>query len=249
MTVIAIANQKGGVAKTTTAVNLAAGLARLNYPTLLIDFDSQASAALALGLDPAPATRRLLLGGETLAGLVIEARAALAVLRSDESLADVRDWLALKVVRQRGAMEALGVALAGHRYRFVVIDCGPGLDILTLNALVASEVVLMPVRVDFLSAAGTAQHLETIDGIQQVGSRTELRYVVPTFFDRRTRRSGEILDLLIETFGPLVTDPIRDNTRLAEAPHEGRTIWEHDPKSAGAEDYDKLVRRVLYDFG
>jgi len=250
MTVITVCNAKGGVGKTTTAYNLASRLAHKRGRTLLIDLDSQASAGLALGLEPAPATYRLLLAGDPLPDLVTEARPGLDILRSDDTLADLRDWLAVRSARNAGsALNALSKVLKPHlqSYAFTVIDSGPGLDILTLNGLMVATDVLVPVSVDFLSAAGTRQHLDTLDGLRKLGGTARLSWIVPTFCDLRLLRAREILEMLERTFGELVTEPIRTNTRLAEAPHLGLTIWEHDPKAIGAEDYDKLVRRVLDD--
>ena len=246
--ILAIANQKGGVGKTTTAVNLAHGLARYNKRVLLIDLDHQGSAALALGIEPAPATYRLLLSREPLTKLIVPARDNLDFLASDNSLADVRDWIGMKSMRDsRGALGRLRDAVQGEigRYDFVLIDCGPGLDMLTLNALMLAGEVLIPVSMDFLSAAGTRQHLQTLDEMQQAGGSAELRFVVPTRYDGRLNRAKKYLALLQQTFGDLVTQPIRNNTRLAEAPDYGRTIFEHDPKSLGAQDYDALGRSVL----
>lgn len=247
--VIAIANNKGGTAKTTTTANLGHGLTRSGKRVLLIDFDSQGSLSLSLGLDPAPGTQRLLLANDPLDQVITEARPGLDLVRSNDTLADVRDWLAIKSARDaRSALRALSDALAGNvgDYDFVLIDCGPGLDILTLNALMVAHWVMVPVSVDYLSAAGTRQHLDTLDGLSEIGGRAELKFIVPTFYDRRTNRSQEILELLQRTFGPLVTTPIRTNTRLAEAPHTGKSIFEFAPKSNGAEDYTVLVNRVNY---
>lgn len=248
--VIVIANQKGGVGKTTTAVNVAHGLALRGHQTLLIDLDSQGSAGLSLGIDPTPATYRLILSKEPLPELVARVRENLDLLTSDESLADVRDWLAVKSARDaNSALRALTSGLDGHmeNYEFVIIDCGPGLDILTLNALIAGTDVMVPVSVDFLSAAGTRQHLDTLEGLREVGGKARLHWVVPTYFDGRLIRAREIMALLENAFGELLTEPIRRNTRLAEAPHSGETIFEYDPKALGAEDYGKLVERVIHD--
>lgn len=118
--------------------------------------------------------------------------------------------------------------------------------LLVINALLATQELMLPVSVDFLSAAGTRQQLDTLDDIAEADDAAQLRYVVPTFYDQRTNRAKEILSMLQNAFGKLVTDPIRQNTRLAEAPHYGETIFEHDSKSYGAEDYRTLTQRVLY---
>lgn len=203
--IIAVANAKGGTGKTTTAVNLAHGLALQGQRVLLVDLDSQGSASLALGLERAAALHRLLVADDPLPGLVVAARKHLDMLRSNDTTADVRDWLGVKAARDaRAALNALGRALGDHvaAYDFVVIDCAPALDILTLNALMAAREVLVPVSVDFLSAAGTRQHIETLDGLRDMGGKAELRFVVPTFYDGRLIRAREILETLQRAFGP-----------------------------------------------
>ena len=244
---IAVVNQKGGVAKTTTAVNVAHGLALSGYRVLLIDLDSQGSATLSFGLDLAPATYRLLLAKEPLAKIVVRTRPNLDVLPSDESLADVRDWLAVRSTRSRGILSTLTDAIgkSAEDYDFILMDCGPGLDLITLNALMFADTLLVPVSVDYLSAAGTRLQIETLRGLEEVGGEAKLRYLLPTFYDGRLRRAREILGLLQTHFGSIVTDPIRANTRLAEAPHHGQTIFEYDSNANGAKDYQELVRRIL----
>lgn len=248
--IIAISNQKGGTGKTITAVNLAHALARSGQRVLLVDFDSQGSAALALGFDPSPATYRLIMQGQALPDLVVTARPGLDLLPSDTSLADVRDFLGVKSTRGgKDALQALASALQDHLhiYDYVLIDCAPGLDLLTLNVLMVAGEILIPVSMDFLSAAGVNQYLQTVDDMQVAGSKAELRYVVPTRYDGRLNRVQKILAILQRTFGDLVTTPIRNNTRLGEAPHYGQTIFEHDPAALGAADYSALCERVKAD--
>jgi chromosome partitioning protein len=199
-------------------------------------------------MERGPATKTLLLSETPLPELVIEARPRLDLLTSNDTLASVRDWLAVRSARDvRGALRGLFDAISPYadQYDYILIDCGPGLDILTMNALLLAHQVLVPVSVDFLSAAGTSQHLETIGGLREMGGRAEISYVVPTMFDTRTTRSHEILEILKRAFGDLVTEPIRSNTRLAEAPHTGQTIFERDPGAIGADDYEALVWVVI----
>ncbi len=249
--IMAIANQKGGVGKTTTAINLACGLAHEGHKTLLIDFDSQGSASLALGLGRGPGIRRLLLAQEPLPSVLQPTRENLDMVTSNDALADIRDWLI--TVRGRNAetaIRALAEALKDYiaPYKFVLIDCGPGLDILTINALTAATAILVPVSPDFLSAEGTKQHLEISMSMYNLGKRAHLKYIVPTMYDVRLRRCREYYHMLLDAFGAMVTDPIRENTYLAEAPYYGQSIFEYDPSSLGAADYDKLTRRVIYDY-
>lgn len=247
--IIAVANQKGGTGKSTTAVNLAHGLTLKAQNVLLVDFDSQGSATLSLGLTPAPATYQLLMEREPLADVVMGTeRQGLHLLASDATLADVRDWLGIQAGRNyKRAVGLLNGVLSGQvdDYDFVIIDCGPGLDMISYNAIAAADEIMVPVSMDFLSAAGTRQHLDTIEDVQKRGGNGRLAYVVPTKYDGRLNRSKTILELLQNTFGELVTEPIRNNTRVAEAPHYGQTIFEHDSSAAGAVDYAKLTMRVL----
>lgn len=244
--ILAIANQKGGVGKTTTAVNLAHGLALEGKRVLLVDWDSQGSATRALGLEPTPDTARLIVSGEPIGDLTKPARERLDILRSNDRLASVRDYLAVQATQTPAkARTALRTALepALATYDMILIDCGPGLDQLVINALLAAQTLILPVSVDYLSAAGTRQQLDTLEAIGE--DAAELLYVLPTMYDQRTKHAKKMLAMLERAFGPKLAPPIRINTRLREAAHVGQTIFEYDAGSYGAEDYQTLTQRVL----
>lgn len=243
---IVVSNEKGGVGKSTTAVNLAHALTLRGRSVLLIDFDPQGSASRHLRHDPTPATRKMLLGDDSPKKLAVEVRPNLHLLSSNIELADVRDYLAMKMGRDPdGARLAFKHCLKGLRgYDYIVTDCSPAVDILTINAMMAGDRLLVPVSADYLSAVGTDQHLQTLQLVEELGGKIELSYIVPTRFDGRTKRARRILELLQEAFDDLVTDPIRANTSIAEAAHYGKTIFEHAPNSNGAADYAALAETV-----
>lgn len=251
---IVVANEKGGVGKTTTAVNLAHGLALLRGSrVLLVDLDTQAGATISLGYEPWPGSHDLLISRVPLADVCVPARPGLDLVPSNEELALAALYLsAMEAQRGRDAVRARArlsemLREASANYDFVVLDCGPGLDILTLNAFTFADDALVPVALDYLSEIGTLPFVEAIGEMQQYGRAATLRYVVPTFYQAGLPGIQRVLDRLQDFYKDLLTEPIRRNIRVAEAPEEGQTIFEYAPNSAGAQDYTTLVDRVYYD--
>lgn len=249
---ILVANEKGGVGKTTTAVNLAHGLAWLmKKKVLLIDLDTQAAATISLGYSPASASHDLLMKQAQFNDLVFSARERLDLVRSNEELALALAYLDAMEAK-RGMVDTargrLKEALDRNdgRYDFVIIDCGPGLNILTINALTYCQEVLVPISLDFLSEVGTEPFINAIASMRTLNVPVRLRYIVPTFYHVRHQGNERVLERLRAAYKGLVTAPIRRNTDIAEAPEFGKTIFEHAPKSAGAQDYETLSRRVSH---
>lgn len=240
---IAIANRKGGCSKTTTAVNLAHGLALRGHRTLLIDTDSQGHVAISLGLRGFESTLAELLEGEaTVEQVVIEARPSLDVIPADDRLSRTKRELA----RDDLGAHRLSKALEGlEGYEFVILDVGPGWDTLSVAVLLFADEVILPVNLEFLSLVGVRAQMESIEAIRSYHSELVIAYILPTKLDRRTRQSQEALDMLRAHFGKLVAEPIRVNVRLSEAASFGKTIFEYDRRSRGAEDYSRLVEEVL----
>ena len=246
-TVYAIANQKGGVGKTTTAVNMAACVAEAGYSTLLVDLDPQCNATVALGLSKQVDrnTYRCLLSQEE---LVEAARpsgiANLAIVPSTPDLAGAT----VELPRLPGSEGRLRDALAGVRQRFdhVVLDCPPSLGPLTVNALVAADRVIVPVQTEYFALEGLAQLLDTLSLIQrELNPRLTVLGMILTMHDGRTRLARDVEREVREHFPSLVFDTVVPrNVRLGEAPSFGLPVLRHAPHSAGSAAYLKLAKEV-----
>jgi chromosome partitioning protein len=247
--IIALISRKGGVGKTTTAVNLSAALARSGKRVLLIDLDSQASASLSLGVDRgalAPSVADVLAGGVAVDQAVREtAIAGLHLVTASVDLVHADADLA----RSRGREGRLRAALApiAGAYDFIFLDCPPSLSLLPVNAVVASDAFLAPVVPQFLAASGIPNLLAAAQRVAwDAGVRTRPLGVLLTMVDYRTRATRETIDLIRGELGSLVfAIEIRVNTRLAEAPRAGQTIFQFDPTATGAAAYQLLAEELL----
>ena len=247
--VIAIANQKGGVGKTTTVVNLAACLASSDQRTLVIDCDPQANTTSALGFPKDPARRTLyqaLILGESVDRVTIDARIdCLELIPSDKNLAGA----AVELVDLEGReykLKAL-VELVRRKYDFILLDCPPALDLLTLNALAASDSVLVPIQCEYLALEGVSELLDTLMRLRrQLNPSLEIEGILLTMYDDRTTLSKQVAADLRSFFGGQVFETvIPRNVRLAEAPSHGLPVIFYDIHSRGAEAYIQLAKEVL----
>jgi chromosome partitioning protein len=242
---ISISLSKGGVGKTTTAVNLSAALAISGRKVLLIDTDTQAQAGKALGLRPEVGLADFMLGHASFADAVVAARPNLDLLAGGHRLAAVKQVIAESDMRQE---ETLSAALQPYigTYHYVILDTSPGWDNLQINVLFFAEEVLTPVNLEVLSLDGLIEFTRRIDEVRRYHDVT-LRYVLPTALDRRVKQTSEIMPQLVHHFDTAVCEPIRYNVRLSEAPAHGQHIFEYDPQSNGAHDYMELTKRIVSD--
>jgi len=244
--IIAVVNQKGGVGKTTTAINVAAQLAGAGKPVLLIDLDPQGNATSGIGVPKDHAgqtTYELLIGQASLAQTVQETHVAqLFVAPANANLAGAEVELVGRPQREF----ALKKALTSGQYEYILIDCPPSLGLLTINALTAADSVLIPVQAEYYALEGLGQLLNTIQAVRgSTNPQLGLLGIVLTMFDKRNSLSEQVLKEVREYFGDkLFETVIPRNVRLAEAPSYGRTIYEHDRWSKGARAYKSLAKEV-----
>ncbi len=250
--IIAITNQKGGVGKTTTVINLGAALAEQGIKVLLVDLDPQGNASTAMGVDSSQRTATtmdLLLGKSELRSIIRTGKnpnLSIVPASKDLSFAEVQ------LIERRNRSELLRLALHNgqetrRNYQFILIDCPPSLNLVTINALVASHAVLVPLQSEFYALEGLSQLLLTVREVREAGNpNLRIEGIVLTMFDRRNNLSLQVEEDARDNLGELVFKTvIPRNVRISEAPSFAKSVLEHDSSSKGASAYRALAQEII----
>lgn len=242
--IISLMNHKGGVGKTTSSINIGAGMVELGKKVLLIDLDPQANLTLSLGVPRQPATIYEALKGESDI-MPVSVKPGLDVVISTLDLSSAE----MELINEAGREYILRELFEPLReiYDFVIVDCPPSLGLLTLNALTASDYVVIPLQTEFLAMQGLAKIKQVIQKVRlRLNKDLEIAGVLPTMYDARKVLNRDVVETIKKYFGPLVFNTyIRDNVSLAEAPAQQKDIFAYSRNSSGAEDYLNLAREIV----
>ncbi len=251
--VLALANQKGGVGKTTTAVNVACDLAERGYRTLLVDLDPQGNATSSVGLDKRAIERTvydLIVDGADIEDVIVgDVRPGLDLIGANHLLAGAE--VELTSLTRPQLRLAAALAPVRERYDVIIVDCPPSLGLLTVNGLAAADDVMIPVQCEYLALEGLTQLINTVDLVKRgLNRHLDILGLVMTMYDSRTRLAGDVVRDVARLFPNRIFRTIVPRTvRLAEAPSHGRSIYEYDPSSRGAEAYRELGEEVAHRLG
>jgi chromosome partitioning protein len=247
---IAVAMAKGGVGKTTTAVNLSHGLAQIGRKVLLVDCDTQSQAAKFLGVNPDYGLYEFVIGQDETGKNIYKkdtlypCRNNLWLLAGGIKLVELKHWLGEQSRSERQTALARTLIPKEGNLDYLIFDCAPGWDVLSVNILMAVNEVICPVALQGPSLEGLKTFFGYLMSAQRLNLGLQLKYILPTMFDQRTNHSFEILTQLRRLFRKQICEPIHYNVRLSEAPVRGKTIFEYRASAVSADDYKKLIWRV-----
>jgi len=242
---ICVVNQKGGVGKTTTSVNLATGLARRKKRVLILDLDSQGNIGTCLGAHPERTMYDLLVGGVKVIDCIHKVEENLHIIGADSRLAEAEAIMMGKPNRER-ILSTVMDKLNYDDFDFIIMDCPPSLSLLNQNALLFADEAIIPSATETLSFLGLKKMIETIDEYNNMFDHDlMIGGILPTMYDRRNRVCIEVLGKMEDAFNGMTLDPIRVNSKLIEAPGYAKTIFDYAKSSRGAQDYQKLVEFVI----
>ncbi|GAB4236900.1 MAG: ParA family protein [Ekhidna sp.] len=244
MPVISIVNQKGGTGKTTTSINLGSALASLGKKVLLVDMDSQGNLGYSLGLDEGPSISDVFEGTVEVKD-VIQQREGIDIVPSDMRLVDIE----LSLVEMEDRQTFLKSKLKGFtsKYDYILIDCPPSLSILALNALYASDAVIIPMLMEVLSLQGLDQIIETINKVNKTYDKDlQIKGILPVMVDKRRKLSEEVKEYINENYEVKIFDSmIRNNVKASEAPSFGQSVISYAPSSNSAKDYMAFAKEIV----
>jgi len=241
---LCVSLSKGGVGKSSTCVSLAHGLALAGKKVLLVDTDDQGQDSFLLGANPTYGLADVLSEDVSATDAIYEARENLWLLSGGKPLSGIKRAIGRK---DFGAEQTLSRALAPleGKFDFVIVDTSPSWDTLTINALFYCEEVLTPVSLEILTLNSLTEFAERLKTVQAYNKNLQYKYLLPTFWDRRVKKSSEILEQLKKYYSPILCEPVKYSVRLSESAGFGKTIYEYAPSSTGAQDYEKAVQRIL----
>lgn len=243
MSIITIANQKGGVGKTTTAVTLAMGMALRGFEILLVDLDTQGNVSDALGIEKDSSLYEWLILDKPLKGVAVNARQRLDVIRSDKTTAKLK--VALSGMDFREQILSRGLSCYGNYWDHVVIDCAPSVDVMHTAAMVAADLLVIPTRLDQFSVEGVVETMTSLDTVRSMTkSKCRVAGIIPTFFDKVTKESHEQLKVLAKTFNGQVWPVVPQDTSCRVASRKGLTLWEMGPGRA-LTGYAECLARLM----
>ncbi len=243
---IGVSLSKGGVGKSTTSTSLAAGLALAGFKVLLVDTDTQGQDSFMLGVKPKAGLTELVTGELSAEECLTKARDNLWMLAGGKALAGIKRIIDRK---DYGGENTVSDALKPLEtvFDYIIVDTSPGWDPLTVNVLFYVEELLIPIALEIMSIQGLSEFLKSISAIQKYRHELSLKYILPTFQDKRVKKTSRLLHKIEKIYGNRLCQPIRYNVRLSEAPAFGKTIFEYAPGCNGAQDYRELVRKIADD--